>query len=138
MKEPVDHIERPRLPWRPESETALTECGFEAVKVKCLTRSEFFRRLKEYGEQRTAILTCMTCVQTARRWSTWEEDPRHALHREIEWEGCGAWRTDRGNLLRDELRAIAMLIKAHPDEFKVLVNGLTGTIDFLEERRKRR
>jgi len=137
MKEPVDHIERPRLPWRPESETILTECGFEAVKVKCLTRTEFFRRLKEYGEQRTAILTCMTCVQTARRWPTWEEDPRLALHREIEWES--PWRRgDNGNRLRDELRAIEMLIKAHPDEFKDLVNGITGTIDFLAEKRKRR
>jgi hypothetical protein len=135
MKEPVDHIERPRLPWRPETETALTECGFEAVKVKCLTRSEFFRRIKEYGQQRTAILTCMTCMQTAQRWSTWDDDPRRALHREIEWEG--AWGTSRGTHLRDELRAIAMLIKSHPDEFKELVNGITGTIDFLAEKRKR-
>jgi hypothetical protein len=90
MKEPVDHIERPRLPWRSDAETALTECGYEAVKVKTLTRSEFARRLKEYGEQRMAILTCMTCMQTARRWSSWDEDPRQAMHREIEWEGrCG-------------------------------------------------
>lgn len=51
MKEPVDHIERPRLPWRSESEATLTECGFNAVKVKTLTRSEFFRRLKESGQR---------------------------------------------------------------------------------------
>lgn len=135
MKEPVDHIERPRLPWRSEGEMTITECGFDAVKVKCLTRSEFFRRLKEYGQQRTALLTCLTCMHTAQRWSTWEEDPRRALQREIEWES--SWRTDRGNLLRDELRAIVMLIKSHPDEFRGLVNGLTGTIDFLEAQRKR-
>jgi hypothetical protein len=136
MKEPVGHIERPRLPWRPENDATLTECGFEAVKVKTLTRSEFARRLKEYGQQRTAILTCMTCVQTAQRWSAWEDDPCQAVDREIQWEG--RWGDQHGHLLRDELRAIALLIKSHPDEFKELVNVVMGTVDFAAERRKRR
>jgi len=132
----VDHIERPRLPWRSEDEAALTECGFSAVKVKTLTRSEFFRRLKEYGQQRTAMLTCMTCVNTAQAWSTWEDDPRCALGRELAWEGA-RWRTDHGHRLRDELRAIALLIESHPEEFAKLLHGVTGAVDFLAERRKR-
>ena len=135
MKEPVDHIERPRLPWRSPDEPALTECGFAAVKVKTLTRSEFFRRLKEYGTQRTAVLTCWTCLEAARRWATWEDDPRQAMAREIQWEGQ---REERGTHLRDELRAIALLIKAHPDEFAVIVRQVQGTVDFLSERRKRK
>jgi hypothetical protein len=65
------------------------------------------------------------------------DDPRRALHREIEWES--PWRTENGNRLRDELRAIAMLIEAHPVEFRALVNGIiTETIDFMAEKKKRR
>lgn len=46
MKEPVDHILRPSLPWRASNEGAITECGFDASKVKPLTRAEFFQRLR--------------------------------------------------------------------------------------------
>lgn len=121
MKEPVDHIERPRLPWRDSG--SITECGFDASKVKTLTREEFFAREKELGQQRCAMLTCMTCSQTAQRWGKWGDDPRMALQREIEWERGGYWggRTDRGQLLKDELLAIAALIEAHRDEFEATV-----------------
>jgi len=118
MKEPVDHIIRPQLPWRTVG--AITECGLDASKVKTLTREEFTARLKDYGQQRTAMMTCMTCSDTARRFGTWEDDPRHALHREIEWETRGAryWsRDERGVRLRDELNSIAALIEAHREEF---------------------
>ena len=117
MKEPVDHILRPCLPWRTES--AITECGYDATKVKTLTRDQFFQRLKDFGQQRTAMFTCMTCSQTANRRSTWEEDPRHAIEREIIWET--AWRSDRGHRLKDELQAIAALIEIHAGEFKSLL-----------------
>ncbi len=118
MKEPVDHIARPRLPWR--NDAGLTECGHDAAKVKTLTREEYFARLKDMGRQRMAILTCMTCSETARRWKTWEDDPREAMGREIQWET--AWRRDdRGCLLRDELQVIAGLIEAHRDEFDAAV-----------------
>src|ERR1041384_7038226 len=119
VKEPVDHIMRPRLPWRP-SEAALTECGYDASKVKTITREEHLLRTKNYGRQRTAMLTCMTCMQTAERWSTWEEDPRDAVAREIQWES-GPFRKPRGTRLLDELVTIAALIQAHPDEFQRLL-----------------
>lgn len=45
MKEPVDHIIRPRLPWRSPDAPAVTECGYDALKVKSLTREEFFQRV---------------------------------------------------------------------------------------------
>src|SRR5215510_8447013 len=86
MKEPVDHIVRPQLPWRTARDVAITECGYDASKVKAVTRVEYFARLKELGQQRTAILTCMTCSDTARRWGTWDDDARKALEREIDWE----------------------------------------------------
>mgnify|MGYP001599520162 CR=1 FL=1 len=37
MKEPVDHVLRPRLPWRSPSDPAITECGYDASKVKTIT-----------------------------------------------------------------------------------------------------
>lgn len=136
MKEPVDHIIRPQLPWRRADEGAITECGYDASKVKALTRPEFFQRLKDYGQQRTAMMTCMTCSDTARRWGTWDDDPRLALSREIEWERGGAYRarTARGQRLKDELTAIADLIEVHRDEFDAALAGIAGRRDWLEKK----
>ena len=114
MKEPVDHILRPQLPWRDHG--GITECGYDGSKVKIITRAEYIERRKELGQQRTAMFTCMTCAETATRWGTWEADPRKALEREIHWE-TGWAREDRGIRLRDELLAIAELIENHRDEF---------------------
>lgn len=120
MKEPVDHILRPRLPWRSPSDPAITECGYDASKVKTLSREEFSRRFKDFGRQRTALMTCMTCSDAATRWPTWEDDPRKALEREINWE-CG-WRSrDQDTRLRDELRAIATLLADHADEYRAIL-----------------
>jgi len=124
VKEPVDHIIRPLLPWR-RSDTAITECGYNARSVQSITRDEFFRRIKDLGQQRTAMMTCMTCAETAARWGTWDDDPRRALDREIAWEYRSGYpgRTDRGNRLKDELLAVETLIAAHREEFDSLVNA---------------
>lgn len=137
MKEPVDHILRPTLPWR-SSEGAITECGFDASKVKTLTRPEFFSREKEFGKQRMAMLTCMTCADTARRWGTWEDDPRLAMQREVEWERRSPYysRTpnERGVRLKDELTAIATLIEAHKDEFLATIAANEKRRAWLEKK----
>jgi hypothetical protein len=79
------------------------------------------------------MLTCMTCSQTAERWETWEKDPRKAVEREIQWE-C-AWRSgDRSERLKDELRAIAALIAAHPEEFRELLTGMDARRQWLERK----
>ena len=134
MKEPVDHILRPQLPWRTDG--GITECGFDASKVKTLTRPEFFQRLKDFGQQRTAILTCMTCSDTARRWGTWEDDPRKAIDREIAWEYGGSYRArdDRGQRLKDELLAIADLIESHRAEFDAHVTATEQRREWLEKK----
>lgn len=135
MKEPVDHILRPTLPWRETA--AITECGFDASKVKTLSRPEFFARLKDLGQQRTAMLTCMTCSQTASRWGTWDDDPRVAVQREIEWErGSVYWRarSDRGQRLKDELVAVAALIESHGEEFLGIIETNTKKQDWLERK----
>ncbi|MDB5607757.1 MAG: hypothetical protein JWP25_4657 [Bradyrhizobium sp.] len=139
MKEPVDHVIRPGLPWRPAS-TAITECGYDASKVKSLTRAEFFQRVKDLGQQRSAMLTCMTCSDTARRWKTWEDDPRQAMEREIQWEWGHGYRarSDRGELLKDELIAIASLIEAHPEEFAATIQANQGRREWLEKKAARK
>jgi hypothetical protein len=134
MKEPVDHILRPRLPWRSE-EAAITECGYDATKVKTLTRSQYSDRLKDLGQQRTAMLTCMTCSNTAGRWGAWDDDPRQALEREIMWEGTGRWsHQDRGQRLKDELIAIAELVEAHREEFEASIAATVGRRQWLEKK----
>jgi hypothetical protein len=111
----------------------MTECGLNAASVKTLSRDEFFSRLKDFGRQRTALTTCMTCSDTAERHGTWNDDPRLALEREIRWEV--AWRrTDRGQQLRDELLAIAALIEAHRDEFDAHLQATVGRRAWLEQK----
>ena len=135
MKEPVDHIERPRLPWRSPDEPAVTECGYDASKVKTLTRDEFFARLKDYGKQRTALLTCMTCVDTARRWPTWDDEPRKAMEREISWE-VGWRRRKNGHRLKDELLAIETLIANNREEFDDLLTAMRERQEWLERKKR--
>ncbi len=136
MKEPVDHIVRPRLPWRAPSAPAITECGFDASKVQAISRDEYFLRFKEMGRQRCALMTCMTCGDTARRWGTWADDPRFALQREIEWERGSYYRarSDRGELLKDELTAVAALIASHQDEFDAAVMEIQRRRDWNEKK----
>lgn len=127
VKQPVDHILRPRLPWRAPHEAPITECGYDATKVPTVTRATYFERLKAMGQQRCALFTCMTCADTARRWGTWDDDPRLAVEREIAWErGNYYWtsRTDRGERLRDELTAIAQLIASHRAEFEAELTAI--------------
>jgi hypothetical protein len=145
MKEPVDHVLRPQLPWR-SCDSAITECGYDASKVKAITRAELQARLKDMGEQRTAILTCMTCVETATRWVSWDQDPRQALDREIQWEYRGRWSgNDRGKRLYFELQAVAALVEAHRAEFDERMTRLEGLeawqttkADRQQERTRRR
>jgi hypothetical protein len=134
MKEPVDHIVRPSLPWRPEF-PALTECGYDASKVKVITREAHAKRIKEYGQQRAAMLTCMTCSQTAHRWESWQSDPRKAIGREVEWEA--GWHRDRGDQLKDELLAIEALIAAHPEEFRAYLSDLGARREWQQRKGKK-
>ena len=133
MKEPVDHILRPQLPWR-TGEPGMTECGYNAAKV--LTREEYFARQKELGKQRCAMVTCMTCAQTAERHPTWDEEPRSALAREIAWELPGyLYHQDRnGTRLRDELLAIADLIANHRNEFLAHIEATRQRREWLEKK----
>lgn len=132
MKEPVDHILRPQLPWRTGG--GITECGYDAGKVQTLTRDEYFARMKDLGQQRCAMLTCMTCAGTAARWGTWDDDPRKAVEREVQWECTWRRSEDRGVRLRDELVALAALAEAHGDEFRAHVERLEQQRAWIEKK----
>jgi hypothetical protein len=135
VREPVDHILRPRLPWRRSDEAAITECGYNAASVKTISREQYFARLQELGQQRSAMFTCMTCSDTAKRWTDWAGDPRKAVEREIDWEcGYGRHRANRRTLLKHELLAIADLIEAHSDEFEQAVLASQQREDWIEQK----
>jgi hypothetical protein len=142
MKTPVDHVIRPRLPWRSPTEPAITECGYDASKVKTLSREEFAARMKEYGRQRTGLVTCMTCMQTAERHPIWDEDPRLAVAREVQWE-VSWWTSTNGSRenegrhrLRDELEALAALAAAFPDKFRELLAGIEARRQWIQRKNR--
>lgn len=135
MKEPVDHILRPQLPWR--TDAPMTECGYDAAKVPTLTREQYAERKKELGQQRCAMMVCMTCSSTYDRWRHWEDDPRKAVGREIEWETGGGMyrpRNDRGLRLHDELLAMAALVAEHRAAFDAMVNESQRRREWLEKK----
>lgn len=132
MKDPVDHILRPQLPWR--RRPGITECGLDASKVSAIDRDAFAARMKDYGQRRCSMMTCITCSDTSRRWKGWEQDPREAVGREVEWE-ARHWRSqERGDQLRFELLAIAELIDAHRDEFDAAIDRLRRQKEWAEKK----
>lgn len=134
MTEPLTHVERPTLPWR-TGEQAMTECGLRADSYPTATREEASAQWKRMGAQRASLHMCMTCVQTADRWPTWDVDPAGCLGREI----TPVWRRSDGDeraaRMRNELLAIAALIEAHRDDFDQLCAGLDETVSLRDRRR---
>jgi hypothetical protein len=117
VSERVEHVARPRIPWRDNG--VRTECGLPAAAHPVISRAAFTAKLRQLGKQRTAMTTCMTCFNTALRWPTWEENPAACLGRETQ-----AYRTDKARELNDELRAIALLVSRHREEFDGLMGAL--------------
>lgn len=110
----------------------------DQLPVPAVSREEFLRRLKEEGEYRATLSTCVTCLHTAKRWPTWQEEPRLALQREIEWERPSQFHNDRrGHRLRDELLAIEALIVRHGEEFQALVDQFARRQDWIERKTRK-
>ena len=141
---PLDHIARARLPWRDDD---LTECGKpgDSIAGQLVTREEVQRRVNKVGKQRAAFTVCMTCVDRIRyRQVTWEQSPAGVLWREL--ERCGGKmahyededRSDKLARINGELRAIAALIEAHPEEFQSYLDGLGETVSLEQARKSRR
>lgn len=151
---PIDHIARAHPPWRDPS-LGLSECGLPVANHPVVSLDEAVRRFRTLGRQRAAFTLCMTCVETAQRRSwvgrggerhealTWDSDPAAVIEREAQnatgyrW-GSGDRPLDRlGALFRRELRAMAALVAAHPEEFEGYVAGLDETVDLASARDER-
>lgn len=129
MKEPVEHIERARIPWRRER---LTECGRDVADVTlCITRDQAVAKAKELGRQRYAMVACMSCVETFGRHNTWAADPVGVLRR-----GLSDWGPKAGESAR-ELRAIELLIKAHPEEWADTLAALETALPLSDAQARR-
>ena len=130
-----EHIARPPLPWRPESD--LTECGKPAGEFKSvLSRVEAKAKIKAQGRARAAFTTCMTCWDTVDRWPTWDEDPVKAMAREFQHVGY-LHAHQRDARLHQELVAIAELVRRNADELRELIEAVGTTTDLTQVRRAR-
>jgi hypothetical protein len=129
MSEQLEHVRRPNLPWRIFD---LTECGLQTTDRPVISRADLQAKWKRQGQQRAALTTCMTCLSTAQRWPSWDEDPAACLGRETYMGRSPDTR------LADELRAIALLVEAHRDEFDQTVASLTAAPSLAEARSARR
>lgn len=125
--EPLDHILRLSPPWR-DAKTILTECGRPQSDVaSVISRQEMVAKVNRLSQARAAYTTCMTCFQTMRRHGatygrsgkqpdpTWWNDPAGILGRDM-----AGYRTDT-QPITDELRALGLLVRLHPDEFEDLL-----------------
>jgi hypothetical protein len=138
VKQELDHVLRPPLPWR---DTNMTECGIDPTGKKVLTNEQFLLRCKEYGQQRTAMVTCMTCLNTVQRWLN-SQGLTAQVGREIDrvggkWYGRGDLQAD-GGLLENELRAIQLLVNEHREEFDAALAAMTGATSLDQVRARRR
>ncbi|SEU46446.1 hypothetical protein [Nonomuraea wenchangensis] len=122
---PLQHVIRPKLPWRDEQ---LTECR-KPPNEHAITRDQFIAKVRKLGKKRAAMTTCMTCFDTAERWPDWNTNPVAVLARDV--RGVTYWGgVDHEAPLRDELRAIALLIEAHQEEFAQTLAALKNTVPF--------
>lgn len=125
---PLEHVLRPMLPWREEQ---LTECG-KQPNEHAITRDVFIVKVNKQGKKRAAMTTCMTCFETAQRWPDWNTNPVAVVAREV--RNVTYWGHQDESPLRDELRAIALLIEAHPEEFADTLAALKSAVPFGKRR----
>jgi len=121
------HIVRPPVPWSlvPLS----SECGRATSSLDSTMTLDEARVLREkLGQQRFALVICMTCATTAGRWPTFEEDPLQRLQRER-----NLWQ-EGGEQVRNELFALAELVNRHRAEYEGLV-GEIGSVTRLKRPR---
>lgn len=128
---PIVHVRRPGLPWRIEH--GKTECGLPVAGHPVITRTEFLAKIKREGERRARITTCQTCLDTARRHPSWDENPEGCLSREIP-----GWGRARPSRFRTELLALAALAARHREEFTEIMEDIEAVVPIAEGSKARR
>lgn len=86
------------------------------------------------------MTVCMTCLDTARRWRTWDDDPLDAVQREIYREPRHLYEEGprEESRLRLEMRALAALAEKYADEFADRVKAHSRVPRINNWRRSRR
>jgi hypothetical protein len=134
--EPLQHILRPALPWQTER---LTECGRNPDDFReglVIDRVEVKRLLAAHGKQRVAFMVCMTCFGRSNySHDSWEDNPASVMRRHCERAGFGS---DPSLAINVELRALALLVEAHREEFDQAVRDLQGAVPLAARRKQRR
>lgn len=120
----IVHVRRPGLPWRQEQ--SRTECGqvIKGDSANVITRDEFFAKIKREGDRRARYSTCQTCLDTAARWPSWDQDPVRCLGR----EGSVHYGRAVNPQFKNELLALAMLVERHREEFAELLEDVTMVV----------
>lgn len=136
MADPLQHIERPRLPWQTER---LTECGRNPEDFReglVIDRMEVKALLAKHGKQRVSFMLCMTCLGRSNySHDTWEDNPSSVMRRHCERAG---WGNDPAQPINVELRALALLVEAHREEFDQAVRDLQGAVPLAQRRQAKR
>lgn len=131
LEGPLVHVTRgSTFPWR-EPDQLETECGRLAADVPAIGRDEMVRKIRNLGIQRASLSSCYTCMETARRHRSWDQDPVDTMRREVVGRRHDAE-------LRSELLAIEALIEAHPAEFRAYLNGLAQTVNLAQRRKTKK
>jgi len=132
----LTHIVRAMPPWCRDTEQ-LTECRLPAHAFPVWTRAEALEEQRRLGAQRFSLFVCQTCRSASNMNAAWEENPAKCLQRYL---GHAAYYleepTPAARVIHDELRAIAVLIDRHRDEFDALRTGF-GEVIALPVRRRR-
>ena len=116
----LNHITRTGLPWRPADRTICGRPLAELAEGVVLTLADARAKQKRLGQQRFAMVICMTCARHVTSWAEWDRDPVARFAREL-GNGFGGGRAPE---LEAELRAIAALIAEHREQFDDMVSAL--------------
>lgn len=139
------HIRRVQLPWR--DDPGLTECGLDAAKFETVNYDDFADKLKEQGQARASLSTCMTCWQTMDRyrgyWSAGKRDFRtpsliQVLDRELS-RHVSHWshrEESAGRRLRHELEAMVQMVAMDRLTFEGIIAELEATVEIKDIVRK--
>lgn len=137
----LDHIERSVPPWQRDR---FTECGrFVRDVVSIKTADEIRAKVAKVGKQRAAFSTCMTCAERWRSHDGWEANPIAVVHRSTE---RGQWssyfvrgeKDARSERVREELRAVALLVERHREEYDKALEDMKGTSSLAQARQAKR
>ena len=83
--DPVTHIARTALPWRDDA-LGRTICGHPVSQFadgRVINLRDAHAAVRRLGQQRFALLHCMTCASNAFRWAEWDDDPVARMEREL-------------------------------------------------------